>query len=84
MAAVDDQLAGPNDGPTIGLILCKTKDSVVAEYALRSSALPIGIAEWTEAITTHLPEELAATLPRIEDLEAELADAPTPTETSTP
>ncbi len=72
VAAVDDLLAGPVDGPTIGLLLCKTKDNVVAEYALRSTAAPIGVAEWTDAITTHLPEELASTLPRIEDLEAEL------------
>lgn len=73
VAAVDDVLASTSDGPTIGLLLCKTKDNVVAEYALRSSAAPIGIAEWTDAITTHLPEELAATLPRIEDIEAELS-----------
>lgn len=72
-AAVDDVLAGSIDAPTIGLLLCKTKNNVVAEYAIRSSAAPVGIAEWTDAITTHLPEELAATLPRIEDIEAELS-----------
>ena len=77
VAAADDLLAGPNDGPTIGLILCKTKDNVIAEYALRTTAMPIGVAEWTDAITTHLPVELASALPRIEDIEAELADPPT-------
>lgn len=72
VAAVDDLLAGPAEGPTIGLLLCKTKDNVVAEYALRSTAAPIGVGEWTDAITTNLPEELASTLPAIEDIEAEL------------
>jgi len=72
MAAVDDLLAHPDDKPTIGLLLCRSKNNVVAEYALRSSNSPIGIAEWTTAITTHLPDELTATLPKIEDIEAAL------------
>lgn len=72
MAAVDDLLAHPDDKPTIGLLLCRSKNNVVAEYALRSSTMPIGIAEWTTAITTELPDELTATLPRIEDIEAAL------------
>jgi len=75
MAAVDDLLAHPDDKPTIGLLLCRSKNNVVAEYALRSSTMPIGIAEWTTAITTHLPDELTATLPRIEDIEAALDDS---------
>ena len=72
MAAVDDLLAHPDDKPTIGLLLCRSKNNVVAEYALRSSTMPIGIAEWTTAITTQLPDELTATLPSIEDIEAAL------------
>lgn len=72
MAAVDDLLAHPADKPTIGLLLCKSKNNVVAEYALRNSTMPIGIAEWTTAITTDLPDELTSALPRIEDIEAEL------------
>ena len=79
MAAVDDLLAHPEDKPTIGLLLCKTKNNVVAEYALRSSAMPIGVAEWQDAITAALPEEFASSLPTIETIEAELAgDAFTP------
>jgi len=74
MAAVDDLLAHPDDKPTIGLILCKSKDAVVAEYALRGSTGPIGVAEWATDITTSIPPELAPSLPSIEDLEAELAD----------
>lgn len=74
MAAVDDLLAHADDQPTIGLVLCKSKDNVVAEYALRGYAVPIGVAEWTTAITSSLPAELASSLPTVEELEAELAD----------
>ena len=74
-AAVDDMLAGPDDGPTIGLLLCKTKNDVVAEYALRNLTAPIGVAEWTTAITTDLPDDLRSSLPSIAELEAELAAA---------
>ena len=75
-AAVDDLLAHPDDKPTIGLLLCKTKNDVVAEYALRNYAAPIGVAEWTTAITTSLPDELRSSLPSIAELESELAAAP--------
>lgn len=74
MAAVDDLLATDRDEPTIGLLLCKTKNDTVAEYALRSMNAPIGVAEWTTAITTSLPDEISASLPSIELLEAELTD----------
>ena len=73
MAAVDDLLAHAGDQPTIGLLLCKSKNSIVAEYALRSSSMPIGVADWKTAITDSLPEELASNLPSIEILEAELS-----------
>ena len=76
MAAVDDLLAHPDDAPTIGLVLCKSKNDVVAEYALRNSVGPIGVAEWTTAITTSLPADIATSLPSIPALEAELADPP--------
>jgi predicted nuclease of restriction endonuclease-like (RecB) superfamily len=72
-AAVDDLLAGPDDHPTIGLLLCRTKNDVVAEYAVRNHTTPIGIAEWASAVTTELPEELASSLPSIADIEAELS-----------
>lgn len=75
MAAVDDLLAHPQDNPTIGLLLCKSKSDVVAEYALRGYNAPIGVAEWVTKLATDLPEELSDILPSIADLEAELAAA---------
>jgi YhcG PDDEXK nuclease domain len=73
MAAVDDLLAHAEDKPTIGLLLCRTKNNVVAEYALRGYQAPIGVAEWTTAITTSLPDDLRSSLPTIAELESELA-----------
>lgn len=72
MAAVDDLLRHADDKPTIGLVLCKTKNNVVAEYALGGYAAPIGVAEWKTAITASLPSELETSLPTVEELEAEL------------
>jgi hypothetical protein len=72
MAAVDDLIADAEHKPTIGLLLCSEKNNVVAEYALRGYNTPIGIAQWTSAITGSLPAEFASSLPSIEDLEAEL------------
>jgi uncharacterized protein (DUF983 family) len=63
----------PDDKPTIGLLLCESKNNVVAEYALRGYTAPIGLAEWTTAITTALPEEFTGSLPTIAELEVELA-----------
>ncbi|OLO99892.1 hypothetical protein BVU76_23570 [Mycolicibacterium porcinum] len=75
MAAVDDLLRHPDDKHTIGLVLCKTKNNVVAEYALRGYTAPIGVAEWKTAITASLPAELETALPTVEELEAELDSA---------
>ncbi|MGX1160754.1 putative nuclease of restriction endonuclease-like (RecB) superfamily [Arthrobacter sp. SLBN-100] len=73
MSAVDDLLAHAQDQPTIGLLLCKTKNNVVAEYSLRGFAKPIGIAEWESEIVKSMPEEFISTLPSISELEAELS-----------
>lgn len=70
-SVVDDVLRHPNDQPTIGLILCQTKDRVLAEYALRGIAKPIGVSDYE--LTRALPKELASSLPTIEAIEAELA-----------
>jgi predicted nuclease of restriction endonuclease-like (RecB) superfamily len=78
MSAVDDLLATEADGATIGLLLCRTKNAVVAEYALRGYQTPIGVADWATTISTSLPDELATSLPSIGDLEAELSDPPDP------
>ena len=71
--AVDDLLAGDDDQPTLGLLLCRTKNNAVAEYALRAQATPTGVAEWQTELTRELSAELAANLPSVEELEAELA-----------
>ena len=73
MAVVDDVLAKEGDKPTIGLLLCRNKKEVVAEYALRNFKAPIGVAEWTTAINSSLPEEFESALPSVAELEAELA-----------
>ncbi len=70
LSAVDDLLRHPDDKPSIGLILCKEKDGIVAEYALRDMTKPLGVAEFTHLET--LPEEFKGTLPTIEEIEAEL------------
>lgn len=75
MAVVDDVLAKEEDKPTIGLLLCRNKKEVVAEYALRNFKAPIGVAEWTTAINNSLPEEFESALPSVAELEAELASA---------
>lgn len=72
LAAVDAQLKAPDDKPTIGLLLCKTKNHVVAEYALSGIEKPIGIAEYQ--LVRALPEPLDTCLPSIEEIEAELAE----------
>ena len=72
LAAVDDLLRHPDDKPTIGLLLCKTKDNIVAEYALRNIKSPIGVAEYTTEIVKKLPKELKSSLPTVEEIEAEL------------
>ena len=72
LSAVDDLLRHPDDKPTIGLLLCRTKDKLVVEYALRDFNKPIGVAEWETQIFKKLPKELESSLPTIEELEKEL------------
>jgi hypothetical protein len=71
MTAIDAQVKHEQDAATIGLILCKTKNQIVAEYALRDNARPLGIAEYQ--LAHSLPEPLQANLPTIEQIERELA-----------
>jgi len=73
LSAVDSQLRHPSDNPSLGLLLCKNRDKVVAEYALRDMNKPIGVAEYQ--LVQALPKELQTDLPRIEDIESELRDA---------
>ena len=69
-SAVDDLLRNENDQPTIGLILCQTKDRILAEYTLRDINKPIGISEYE--LTRALPDNLKSSLPTVEEIEAEL------------
>jgi len=72
LSAVDDLFRHPDDKPSIGLILCKTRDNVVVEYALRDLAKPIGVAEWQTRLVQSLPVDLEGSLPTVAELEAEL------------
>jgi hypothetical protein len=72
MGAVDDLLRHPDDKPTIGLLLCKGKDRIVAEYALSGFTRPIGVADWKKQLTEKVPAELMGSLPSVEEIEAEL------------
>ncbi|SPF49530.1 conserved hypothetical protein [Candidatus Sulfopaludibacter sp. SbA4] len=76
LSAVDDLLRHPDDQPSIGLILCKSKNRVIAEYALRNTATPMGISEFRHL--KALPEQLKGTLPTIEEIEAELGKSEEP------
>jgi len=72
LSAVDDLLRHPNDRPTIGLLLCRSKRQVVVEYALRDLKKPIGVAGWETTLAKVLPERYVDNLPSVEELEAEL------------
>ena len=71
LTAVDRQVKSEHDNPTIGLLLCKSKNKIVAEYALGDKSQPMGIAEYK--LLESLPVELQTSLPSIEQIERELA-----------
>jgi predicted nuclease of restriction endonuclease-like (RecB) superfamily len=70
--AVDNKFKKEVDNPTIGIILCKSKNKVIAEYALSDIHKPIGVSEYQ--LTQALPDNLKSSLPSIEELEQELTD----------
>lgn len=70
MTAVNHILKTEQDNPTIGLLICKDKDNVLAQYALESSSQPIGVAEFQ--LTKFIPDEFKSSLPSIEEIELEL------------
>jgi len=72
LSAVDDLLRTPGDGPSIGIILCKSKDRVMVEYALRDVTKPIGASEFR--LLEALPADWRGSLPTVEELEATLDD----------
>jgi predicted nuclease of restriction endonuclease-like (RecB) superfamily len=74
LSAVDDLLKHQDDRPSIGLLLCRSRNRVQVEYALRSIRKPIGVAQWETRLVKSLPKELKGSLPSIEELEAELGE----------
>ncbi len=73
MVAVNHQLKTDADAPTLGLLICKSKDNVKAPYALEASSQPMGISEYD--INRFLPDDFKGSLPTIEEIEAELKDS---------
>jgi predicted nuclease of restriction endonuclease-like (RecB) superfamily len=74
LAAVDELMRREGDGPSLGIILCRDRDDVIVEYALRDMGRPIGVS--TFHMGARLPEELREALPSIERLMAEVASVP--------
>jgi predicted nuclease of restriction endonuclease-like (RecB) superfamily len=72
MVAVNHQMKGDSDGPTLGLLICRSKDNVKARYALEASNQPMGISEYD--IGSFMPEKYKSSLPTIEEIETELSD----------
>jgi len=70
VSAVNHQMKHTTDQPTIGLLICKSKDEVVAQYTLESTSQPIGISEYQ--LKELYPERIENALPSIEELEKEL------------
>ena len=66
MTAIDEKVKEVNDNPTIGLLLCRYKNNVIAEYTLRDMNKPMGVSEYK--IKDYLPESLQKELPSIEEL----------------
>jgi predicted nuclease of restriction endonuclease-like (RecB) superfamily len=72
LSAVDDQLRHADDRPSIGLLLCKERDHLTVEYALRDLKKPIGVAQWQTKLVESLPKNLKGSLPTVAEIEAEL------------
>ncbi len=72
LSAVDDLLKTEADNPTIGILLCKTRDKIEVEYALRDINKPIGVSEFT--FTEILPEQLKTEIPTVEEFETQLKE----------
>jgi hypothetical protein len=70
LSAVDDMLKHKNDSPTLGILICKERNKIIAEYSLRDINKPIGGAEYE--LTQSIPENLKGSLPTIEQIEKEL------------
>ena len=72
LSAVDTQIKSKSDNPSIGILLCKKKDKIEAEYSLRDMNKPMGISEYR--LTELIPEKIKSKLPSIEELENKLGE----------
>jgi hypothetical protein len=70
LSAIDAQIKTDHDNPSIGLLLCKEGNRLVAEYALRNIESPMGVAEYQ--LVQAIPSEFATSLPTVEEIESEL------------
>jgi hypothetical protein len=72
LAAVDKQLKHPLDNPSIGMIICWTKNDLKVDYSLQRSTMPMGVSEYAVTVLNALPKELEGTLPTAAEIEAKL------------
>jgi len=72
LSAANDLLKHPSDNPTIGILICKSKNKIIVEYALKNINQPIGVSEYE--LTKLFPDEYKSSLPTIEEIENELRD----------
>ena len=70
ISAVDGELKSKEDNATIGILICKSKDNLIVEYALKDVNKPIGVSEYR--LTQELPQEFKSSLPTIEEIEKEI------------
>lgn len=82
LSAVDENLKTDSDNSSIGIILCKGKNKLIAEYALKDMTKPIGVSEYR--LTEAVPEDLKGSLPSIEDFENELVKYSDPSQSGEP
>ena len=73
LSAVDDRYRQAGDAPSIGLILCRAKNRILAEYALRDLQKPIGVADYVTRLVETLPEPLRAAVPSVKEIEEGLS-----------
>jgi hypothetical protein len=72
ISAVDGEIKAKEDNPTIGILICKSKDNLLVEYSLKDINKPIGVSEYK--LTEKLPQNLKSVLPSIEQIEKEIKD----------
>jgi hypothetical protein len=78
LSAVDDHLRHRDDQPSIGILICRTKNKVKVEYALRNCNSPISVSSYETKIYKTLPKKLKSSLPTVQEIEEELSIVNTP------